>query len=268
MSIIKNQANFFDRNAVADKPKINKESIFYKFTKHALSSHFYWIGEKRSVLEYGCGVGNTLDLYLEITKKNKSNIVGVDISQNAINEIQKKYPQYKFYKIINNKIPQIEDASIGGCYLINVLHHTHNHREIFREIYKKLSVGGRFLIRDLSSNNLIIRIGRKTFCFMPNFIKNKFSNDLVVNGDIPEKYKVDTSSTILLLKECGFEIEKIDYGGLFIFIFEWLDKIFKISNVYLIKIVINYFIRVELFLLKYKFFNKRSEIFYIRCIKK
>ena len=65
---------------------------------------------------------------------------------------------------------------------------------------------------------------------MPLKIKNKFSDDLVIEGVIPEKLKVDPTETIKILKETGFTLFTITYHHLFVFVFIWCIQLMPWSK--------------------------------------
>lgn len=58
MAIIKNQEAFFNAYARADKPKIDKDNLFYKFTNKEIVHGLLRLKDSKSVLEYGCGIGD------------------------------------------------------------------------------------------------------------------------------------------------------------------------------------------------------------------
>ncbi len=101
------------------------------------------------------------------------------------------------------------------------------------------------------------------------FIKNKFNDDLVVDGDIPHKHHVDIGKTISILKKSGFDIKEINHKHLFLFIFFWINTIFGINEVkfplYLLFLKRVY--SLESSLLKYNFFKTKAHMFSIKCIK-
>lgn len=266
--IIYDQEYFFNLNSQVDK-KIKHGPFFEYATKEAVVG-FRWLRDRTPFLDYGCGVGLTLQLYLDTTGNYDYEVYGVDIAEGAINKIKEKFKgnNYKFLKIQNNQLNQIKDSSLQGAYLIHVLHHAKKHEDIFNEISKKLAPGGKFFICDLSSSNIIISLSRKIFMIMPNFIKNRFSGDLVINGAIPDKYKVSISKVIVQLKQAGLEIETVGYGHLFVFLFSWLDKFTGLSRFKLFLKIYILFTKLEDFLLKYKLFQRQAELFYVKCIKK
>jgi hypothetical protein len=103
---------------------------------------------------------------------------------------------------------------------------------------------------------------------MPLFVKNKFGEDLLAGESIPEKYKVSIDDVIKRLKKAGFKIEKVGHGHLFFFIFGWLDRFVPFSKVPFVPNLYKALIRCEEFLLKFKTFQDKTEVFSIRAIKK
>lgn len=266
-NIIEDQELFFNQNSANDK-FYDQNNIFIKYANKEQVSGFVWLSDKKIILDYGCGTGNSINLFFNKRKPNSYSFYGVDIAEKAIEKIRKKYPKFKFYKISNNKIPQIKNNTMKGAYLLNVLHHTDDHEKIFREIYSKIDKNGKFFIDDLSSNNLINKLGRNAFTHLPRFIKNKFDDDLVVGESIPEKYKVDIKDVIKQLEKVGFTVEKIGYGHLFFFVFGWIDRFVPFSKIVIFNLLYLQLIKFEQYLLTFTFFQNRSEVFYIYAVKK
>jgi len=257
---------FFNLNSQSEK-KDNLCPFLYNYVNKEQIDGFKWISGAKRILEYGTGTGLSLDLFFKNRSQVKYNIIGVDIAGMAIEKVKIKYPKFQFYQIQNNKIPQVPDESFDAVFMFHVLHHSYNHTQIFKEINAKLKKGGRFLINDLSSNNIMIRIGRRLFIYFPRFIRNKFSYDLVVNGCIPDKYKVDMNLVISQLKKTGFSIEEVGYGHLFFFIFVWFEALVPLTRNKIIGYIYKKLIDFEKYLLRYKFFQRKAELFYIKCIK-
>jgi len=162
MTIVKNQEKFFNLNFRHHKSHA-KGGFSDFYSEEIARDGFMWLKNEKKILDYGCGDGASIDLYLDSTNNSKSKIIGVDISEEGIKHIKIKYPKYKFYKISNNLIPQIRDRSLDAVYLSHILHHAENHQSIFDEISKKLKKGGKLFICDLTANNFIINIARMIF---------------------------------------------------------------------------------------------------------
>jgi ubiquinone/menaquinone biosynthesis C-methylase UbiE len=264
--IIKDQASFFNQNAGLEKPELS--SLFFsKYVNKEQTLGFKWLGDCNKILDYGCGTGTTMDVFFKVNPNSEAQFVGIDLAENAIEKVKKRYPQFSFYTVKDNKIPQVDGGSCDGAYLMHVLHHSYEHEAIFKEIYRKLSQGGRFLINDLSSNNPIIISARSVFGFAPKALQSKFSDDLVVDGSIPDKYKVSIVQVLQQLQDIGFKIENVGYGHLFLFILGWTDRILPLSKFSLIRMFYSAIESFEQWLLKFKFFQKRAELFYVQCRK-
>ncbi len=267
-SIIIDQESFFNQHSLYKKV-LNQADIFYEYCNKKQINAFCWLSDRKNILDYGCGTGTSLDQFFADKKQENYEIYGIDIAGMAIEKAKERYPKFKFYKISNNKIPQIKNNSLEGAYMLHILHHSHNHLDIFGEVYSKLKHKGKFFLSDLSSNNPIIKLGRFLFLYLPDHFKNRFSSDdFVVEGKIPEKYKVNIKEVVDQLKSVGFSIEEISYGHLFFFIFAWLDRFMPLSKFRMISSIYYNLMSLEDHLLKYNFFRKRAEVFYIKCVKK
>jgi len=264
--IVEDQLKFFNENAIQQKPDLTAP-IFKDYVSKEQTSGFIWLGKRKRILDYGCGTGTSIDAFLKDNPCGTPLFIGVDIADLAIQKVRRKYPEYTFYSIKDNKIPQILDDSMDGAYLLHVLHHSHEHDAIFKGIYSKLEKGGKFFLSDLSSNNPIIKLFRGLFVLSPDFIKRRFRDDLVVDGSIPEKYKVDPEAIIKKLKKTGFSIQEVGYGHLALFLFAWVDRFVPLSRWAFFRRLYKTLGSIEERLLKYRFFQKSAEVFYIKCIK-
>jgi len=96
------------------------------------------INKKDLLLITGCGTGDTV---FRLWKKGFKNIIGFDISNNAIKIAQKDYPQIKFYAYKTQDIAQklgLKNANVAD---LNVLHHQKHGVEVKKYVdqLKKLS---------------------------------------------------------------------------------------------------------------------------------
>lgn len=264
--IITDQEDFFNQNALIEKDHL-ADDIFSKYANKEQVSSLKWLDDKKVILDYGVGTATSIDVFLKNHDRGKYMFYGVDIAEQAIKKARKKYPEYKFYKISKNKIPQIKNNSIDGAYMFHVLHHARDHEAIFTSIYDKLNKNGKFLINDLSSNNAINKAGRNMFVHLPLFVKKRFGDDLVVGESIPEKYKVDTNEILKKLRKVGFRIEKVEYGHLFFFVFGWIDRFIPFSKSKIILVLYYHLISLETRLLQYQFFKNKAEVLVIKCKK-
>jgi len=264
--VIKNQKEFFNENASYEKP-ILSSPFFFEYANKEQVDGFKWLGDAKSILDYGCGTGATIEAFSKVNSGGAYAFIGVDIAEMAIKKVKLNFPNDTFHLIDNNKIPLLPNESVDGAYLMHVLHHSYEHQEIFQEIYNKLKKDGKFLLNDLSSNNPFVKLSRSIFLFLPSFIKQRFSDDLVVEGGIPDKYKVNPEDVVSSLREVGFTIQQIGYGHLFPFLFAWLDRLVPLSNYRVIRVIYSALGHLEQTLLKYGFFKRFAEVFYIKCKK-
>jgi|SRR3990172_13794 len=265
-NVITDQELFFNQNSLAGKKEFTK-NIFYYYANKEQIEGFNWIEDKKNILEYGCGSGTSLDIFFEARNLEEYFFYGVDIAEQAVKKAKEYYPGYTFYKIKDNKIPQIEDGTLDAAFMLHVLHHSFDHEDIFSEIYQKLKPGGKFFLSDLSSNNIFIRLGRNIFALFPAFFKNKFPDDLVVDGKIPEKYPVDYQKVAMLLRDTGFEVQEIGHGHVFFFLFGWLDRFVPLTKVKHLTSIYPKIMKLEERLLKHNLFKKQAEVFYIKSVK-
>lgn len=264
--VIENQLDFFEKNAEIERLEITAP-IFRDYADKENREGLRWLRDRAYILDYGCGTGTSIDSFLSINGDGGNQFVGVDISEVAIERARQKYKKYQFHVIENNDIPQIENDSVDGAYLLHVLHHSHDHEKIFLEIFQKLRIGGKFFVADLSSNNIFIKIFRGLFIYSPKFIRCKFSDDLVTDDGIPEKYKVDPDRVQELLQKIGFTVQEVGCGHLFFFLFIWVDRFVPLSSFSFVNRIYKRIEQVEKKLLDISFFRKRSEVFYFKCVK-
>jgi SAM-dependent methyltransferase len=264
--IVVDQEHFFDLESEKNI-HIDKDNFFYNYVMRGLINKLKVFKKCERVIDFGCGTGMMIDIFSDSYKNSKVNFVGLDISKKCIEKAKNKYPQHEFHKISNNTISQIEVNSCDGAYLVNVLHHSKNHQKIYQQIYSKLSVGSKFIIYDLSSENPIVELGRKYFIHLPKNAKSRFKDDLVIDGKIPEKYKVNIEQEIKWLKKANFTIQNVDRWQLFLFVFAWLDKFIPFSKTKFGKFTLMTLQKFEEWLIKFDFFKNKCECFYLECQK-
>jgi len=265
--IVKDQKAFFNANALLSLGEKSYISVFDSYAKKEQAEGFLWLSSCSCLLDYGCGIGTSIDFFYKNNPSSSIKFIGVDIADNAIQKIIEKYPQHEFHLIKNNQLQSVNYGRIDGAYLLHVLHHSHEHPDIFNAIYAALVPGGKFFLSDLSSANPLIKSARNIFTWLPLSIKNKFQDDLVVEGSIPDKYPVNISIVLDMLRASGFKIEKVGYGHLYFFLFDWLERFFPLSRFGPIYWVYKNLMCFEQYLLTKNFFKKRAEVFYILCRK-
>lgn len=265
--IQKDQKKFFNEHSEVETELTHLSPLLDQYANRQQYEGFEWIQDRHTILDYGCGTATSIDRFLIDRDPQNYEFIGVDIADKAIEKAKQKYPKYRFYPIKDNRIEHVENNSTDAAYIIHVLHHSTDHKQYISELFKKLKPGGKLLINDLSSRNPIINLGRAVFGLMPSFVKSKFSNDLVVNDSIPDKYPVDVDKTVSILRDVGFKINKVGHAHLFFFLFLWLDNFASISTNPILNRIYRGLISFEDFLLQYKFFQKYAELFYIYATK-
>ncbi|MBI2414978.1 methyltransferase domain-containing protein [candidate division WWE3 bacterium] len=269
MAVVTNQEEFFNTNATLHK-KSFQHKIFYDYANKEQLAGLAWLSKEQKILDYGVGTATSIDRFFEVTaaSRNKYEFYGVDIAQVALDIAKQKYPEYSFYKIEGNKIPQLQAGSIDAAYMLHVLHHSHNHEDIFKEIYRTLKPGGKLLINDLTSRNPIIKFGRFLFASFPILFKNQFPDDLVVDGKIPDKYPLDIPLIVSQLEAAGFYIQEHKTAHLFFFIFDWIDRVLNLSKYFTVQKFYKALISFEDWLLETGIFDNFGEMICLKCIKK
>jgi ubiquinone/menaquinone biosynthesis C-methylase UbiE len=268
MKIIKNQEKFFDINAQRKKEKF-KQELYEEYINKEINDGFKWLQGSKKILDYGCGTGTSIELYRKLSLDKNELFCGVDIAAAAVEKAKQNYPEDIFIRVLNNDLSSIESNTFNAAYILHVLHHTNSndHSKIFAEIYRVLNLGGKLFISDLSSSNPIIKFARMIFIYAPLSIKNKFSDDLVVDGLIPEKLKVDLRQLIKILEENGFRNIEVKHGHLFSFVYIWIDKFTNISKLSIFRKLYNSMINFEIKLCNNNFFKKYCEVISIKAIK-
>lgn len=265
-NVVTDQEKFFNLNAASHKV-FDENDYFYRFAIKEQLMSLEWLSDSKKILEYGVGTGTSIDVFLRKRNVNDYDIYGVDIAEEAVKKAREKYPTYHFFKITDNNLDCVENDFFDSCYMFHLLHHASGYDRIFAEIAKKLKPGGRLVINDLSSNNLFIRLGRKLFATFPKLFKYKFEEDLVVDGKIPDKYPVDPLMVVNLLENCGYKVEKVIYGHLFLHVFGWLDRLIPLSKIGLYRSFLDLLCKIENNLLKKSFWQNKAELFCILAVK-
>jgi len=93
-----------------------------------------------SIVDIGCGNGR------DVSRFNKAgfNVLGIDISEEEINDAKKNFPNIKF-DIQNVEKLKFKDNSIDAYFMINVIHYT-NKVKALSEIFRTLKKDGYLFI--------------------------------------------------------------------------------------------------------------------------
>lgn len=115
------------------------------------------IQEKLTILDFGCGDGNS-SVYL---RKHFSNaqIYGVDVSEKSIEQANLKQLPNVSFTSFNGSILPYEDESFDVVFTSMVFHHINHglHQQILLEINRVLKKGGRFYNFEHNPNNPLTR---------------------------------------------------------------------------------------------------------------
>ena len=101
-NIITDQKEFFNRIATKEVISLNKNKQFYEYVNKEQVNGFEWLSDCKSILDYGCGTGTSIDLFLQYHKLSDYSFYGVDIADQAINVARSKYPDINFFLVEGN----------------------------------------------------------------------------------------------------------------------------------------------------------------------
>lgn len=268
MKIETDQAAFFDKYNRNYKNRVVVSTFFSSLFETEINNGLRWIADCRAILDYGCGVGDMIERYLAVNGSTPIVLTGVDISRISLDHAAEIYPNYRFHHIVDNDLSIIPTGSVDAVYLCCVLHHSLDHEKILGEISRVLRPRGKLLLIDLTKTNPLIEFARWCFPFMPKSIQRLFPDDLVADGSIPERLEVDFHLTLTRIRSLGFEIDHIERGQLFVFLFDWLERIFKIYiSRSRLRIMYIYIYKFEKLLVKLWPFSHFSQLFSIAAVR-
>lgn len=138
----------------------------YNIKDRVYEEHKVWMGDLRDkkVLDLGCLRGNALSLYLA---ENAKQYVGIDLSDNAINDLQKKIDnvQCKNAKAlaIDFLSPEFTEKDFDIIYAYGVLHHFENFDILLNKLNEKLAADGVIISYDPLETSLPIKFFRNLY---------------------------------------------------------------------------------------------------------
>ncbi len=97
------------------------------------------INSKTSVLDIGCGAGNSTNLI----SQNTADVIGIDFSERMIDKAREVYPNITFKSSDAEDIP-LEDNSVDVVIANFVIHHFAEPNKVFKEINRVLKSNGKF----------------------------------------------------------------------------------------------------------------------------
>jgi SAM-dependent methyltransferase len=144
----------------------------------------------KNIIEYGCGLGKTVNF---IYQNTGINILGIDISETSIIKAKKKYPNLKF-KVDN--ILNIENYTNYDCFFFSEITWYLLENNMIDNIFKKMSDKhkGKYLIHNLVFYKGQQKYGNDYFSNLNEFIKF-CPFDLIgkVEIDIKQSDAIETS---------------------------------------------------------------------------
>lgn len=103
-------------------------------------------GEK--VLDLGCGTGDLANVIHELN----ADIVGIDYSENMIQQAQDKYPHIPFYVMDATRLPYVNE--FNAVFSNATLHWIKTPETVLQSIYQSLKTGGRLVIEFGGADNV------------------------------------------------------------------------------------------------------------------
>jgi len=139
-----------ERVSPNQQPTVEDQLIFQMHLKtYAYAASF---AKDKTILDIGSGDGYGTDYLKSYAQK----IVGVDISQESVEEARKKYqaPNLEFKQLRDDTFP-FEDSSFDLVISFQVIEHVKNTKLFLDEIHRVLKAGGQMI---LSTPNAKIRL--------------------------------------------------------------------------------------------------------------
>jgi ubiquinone/menaquinone biosynthesis C-methylase UbiE len=150
-------------NKLQSKTKGRFENIFYKAIYNTEEDFFNYLklnSPNREILDYGCGVGDSL---IEVMKFHPKKIVGIDISDISINKAKNKSEGSNVdveLLVDNCEQTSLKDNTFDIVYGKGILHHL-NINDCLEEIVRILKPKGKLLFTEPLGTNPIINFYRK-----------------------------------------------------------------------------------------------------------
>jgi ubiquinone/menaquinone biosynthesis C-methylase UbiE len=181
-------------------------------------------------LDFGCNKGEFLN---SLKDKKIGQLVGVDVSEEAVRQGQLLFPELEIIKIQKSSNLPFDDASFDSITILDVLEHVYEQTELLTELNRLLknkgrlivTVPGRHLFSFLDMGNLKFRfprLHRWYYCHKHSQEEYEYryiSNPDGLIGDISAKkgWHEHFSRAKLqnLLTEAGFDVIDFDGTGFF-----------------------------------------------------
>lgn len=138
----------------------------FNISEKVYAQHKIWLGDlsDKKVLDLGCLRGNALSLYMA---KNAKEYIGIDLSDVAIHELQKKIEKEN---CVNAKALAVDflsdeftDKDFDIIYAYGVLHHFEDFNVLLKKLKEKLAPNGVIISYDPLQTSFPIKIARSLY---------------------------------------------------------------------------------------------------------
>jgi ubiquinone/menaquinone biosynthesis C-methylase UbiE len=155
--------------------------------------------EEITILDYGCGKG---EIFTKLVSRNpKSNIIGADVSKEALSVVKKKYPKYTFVQVFDGEKLPFKSNTFDFICALDVLEHVYDTETIFKELTRVLKKDGKLLV-SVPYHGLIKNVVIALFFF-----------DLFYDPYTPHIRSFTKKSLQKCLETNGLHIKNIGYHG-------------------------------------------------------
>jgi len=138
----------------------------YGLRQQMYDLHKDWMGDlsDKKVLDLGCLRGNTLSLYMA---ENAKEYIGIDLSDVAINDLQKKLdklnkPAARAFAV-DFLSDEFAEKNFDIIYAFGVLHHFQNFEILLQRLVEKLKPGGEVISFDPLETSAPVKLLRKIY---------------------------------------------------------------------------------------------------------
>ena len=176
-------------NKLQSNSKARFENIFYKAIGHAWLDYYdnlNFLSKNSDILDYGCGIGPTIE---KVINYNPKKITGIDISDISINKAKEKFKNsdIKIELLVDNcEKTKFANNQFDLVYGLGILHHL-EFSKCIDEISRILKTNGSLLFIEPLGTNPIINLYR--FCTPGSRSKDEHPLTLKDFDLIKEKFK-------------------------------------------------------------------------------
>ena len=149
-------------NKLQSNSKARFENIFYKAIGHAWLDYYdnlNFLSKNSDILDYGCGIGPTIEKVINFRPKK---ITGIDISDISINKAKEKFKNsnIKIELLVDNcEKTKFANSKFDLVYGLGILHHL-EFSKCIDEISRILKTNGSLLFIEPLGTNPIINLYR------------------------------------------------------------------------------------------------------------